>query len=410
MGKIGLNVARMANGLGMKVYGLDPYASPVIAEQNNVKLFPTLETLLPLCDFITLHTPLTASTKGLISAPELKLMKRGARILNVARGGMIDEKDLLEALEQGHIAGAGIDVYVIEPPPNDSISSTLIQHPNVIATPHLGASTKEAQENVALDVCQQILEILKGSLPKSAVNVPMILEEEFKTLQPFVKLLEKMGNLYYQHYQKVLKGNHSMTLEVVYEGNLAELKNTKPLYAALVKGLLSNVTEASINIVNAELIAKDRGLLINETRIRSPTTHTYSSLVTLKARPLKPNHSLTKLALTNVEPIISGYSSEDEIFISRLDCFLTNFIPEGNLIILHNFNRPGKIGKVGMELGKVDVNINFMMVAPRQGSELEEREEDEALMILGVDREIEATTVEALKGIEGILDVSLVSL
>ncbi|RMJ28536.1 d-3-phosphoglycerate dehydrogenase [Aspergillus sp. HF37] len=218
LGKVGLIVARLAKGLGMKVNALDPYASPAVAASASVTLVSSLPELLGSADFVSIHTPLIASTKGMISAEELAHMKPGARILNVARGGTIDEAALLEALESGHLAGAGIDVFTSEPPAPDSVAAKLVAHPLVVATPHLGASTVEAQENVSIDVCEQVLQILDGSLPRSAVNAPLILPEEYKTLQPFVRLVEKMGSLYTQHYALTPSGSMGRnTFDLIYQ-------------------------------------------------------------------------------------------------------------------------------------------------------------------------------------------------
>lgn len=407
----------------MHVQALDPYASPAVASSHNVSLLSSLPDLLAVSDFLTIHTPLIASTKGMISTKELQSMKKGARILNVARGGMIDEAALLDALENGHIAGAGIDVWSTEPPEHDSAATKLIGHPKVVATPHLGASTVEAQENVSIDVCEQVLSILRGDLPRSAVNAPLILPEEYKKLQPFVRLVEKMGSLYTQHYSKP-RSQHDhqqetrTTFDLIYEGSLATLTTTTPLFAALIKGLTSAITtpaSTNVNIVNADLIAHARGLVINEQRSRTPTTHTYSSLVTLIARPPSPSPSPPSSTSSASPPdqIISGYCSDSQIFISRLDRFATSFVPAGHLLICHNYDSPGKIGLVGGLLGREGVNINSMAVAPvsqtmpggggKEGG-------SEALMILGVDREVRAEVVEMLVREEGILDVSVVGL
>ncbi|KAK6846159.1 phosphoglycerate dehydrogenase [Apiospora arundinis] len=200
LGKVGMKVARMCVGLGMKVLAVDPYASSDLARQANVDLVASLADLLPMVDFLTIHTPLLASTLDLLGEEEFKQMKKTARVLNVARGGVYNEAALLKALEEGWIAGAGLDVFTKEPPEEGSVAAQLARHPKVVSTPHLGASTVEAQENVSLDVCGQVLLILKGGLPTSAVNAPLILPEEYRKLQPFVKLIEKMGGLYTQHY------------------------------------------------------------------------------------------------------------------------------------------------------------------------------------------------------------------
>ncbi|KAA6413247.1 MAG: phosphoglycerate dehydrogenase [Lasallia pustulata] len=426
-GKVGITVARLAIGLGMHVQALDPYASPAVASSHNVSLVSSLPDLLAVSDFLTIHTPLIASTKGMISTKELQGMKKGARILNVARGGMIDEAALLDALNSGHLGGAGIDVWSTEPPEQDSAATKLIAHPKVVATPHLGASTVEAQENVSIDVCEQVLSILRGDLPRSAVNAPLILPEEYKKLQPFVRLVEKMGSLYTQHYSKP-RAHHSSTstpphqdtrttFDLIYEGSLATLTNTTPLFAALIKGLTSAITShagTAVNIVNADLIARDRGLVINEQHSRTPTTHTYSSLVTLIARPPHSSPS-SPSTTTSPDQIITGYCSDAQIFISRLDRFATSFVPAGHLLICHNYDEPGKIGVVGGLLGREGVNINSMAVAPVSGAgagaggEGEEKR-GEALMILGVDREVSEEVVGRLVREEGIWDVSVVGL
>ena len=413
----------------MQVEAVDPYASPAIAESAQVKLVPALPDLLTNADFLTIHTPLIASTKGMISASELQSMKKGARILNVARGGMIDEEALVAALDNGHIAGAGIDVFTSEPPQPDSPAAKLIAHPRAVVTPHLGASTVEAQENVSIDVCEQVLAILQGALPRSAVNAPLIMSDEYKTLQPFVRLVEKMGSLHTQHFSGG-RGEARTTFDLVYEGSLATLSNTKPLFAALIKGLVAPISASTVNIVNAELIAKERGIFVNEQHSRDAPSHTYTSLVTLRARPAAASRASSHQRLPGTpsaelarnpfaEQVISGYASGGQIFISRLDRFATAFVPEGNLLICHNYDSPGKIGKVGGLLGAEGVNINMMSVAPLQDDVDEAPAPDsqarndrgkEALMILGVDREVGQDVVAKLRKEEGIIEIGSVAL
>jgi len=412
LGKVGLKVARMAVGLGMIVIALDPYASPEIAAANSVSMVSDLDSLLRKVDFLTIHTPLIASTLDLISTDELKKMKNTARVLNVARGGVFNEEALLEALDAGTIAGAGLDVFTSEPPAPDSAAQKLTRHPKVVATPHLGASTVEAQENVSLDVCTQVLTILSGGLPTSAVNAPLILPEEYKKLQPFVRLVEKLGSLYTQHYSSRGSSIGGKTFDLIYEGELASISNTRPLFAALVKGLTSSISDSGgrdVNIVNATLIAKQKGIIINESHRRESSDLTYASLVTL--RTSGPDGA--------GEQLISGYVSGNSIYINKLDRFTTSFIPEGTLIICHNYDSPGKIGYVGGILGKRDVNINFMSVAAldlarngidKQSEETNGKKENEALMILGVNGVVGKEVVKELADQEGILEVSVVRL
>ena len=417
VGKVGLTVASAAKGLGMNCIAYDPYANQKLAAAASVKLHSTLASILTEADFLTIHTPLIASTKGMIGAAELETMKKTARILNVARGGMIDETALLEALEKGTIAGAGIDVFTSEPPSPDSSAARLIAHPRVVATPHLGASTVEAQENVSIDVCEQVLAILTGQLPRSAVNAPIILPEEYRTLKPFVELVERMGALYMQHFVRTSQttsstAGFSTDFELQYEGALAGLNTTKPLFAALVKGLLKPITDSeglNVNIVNAELMAKDRGIVINEQRRRqSDDTEGYSSLVVLRARP-----GTTGDAGTQDDHVIAGFVSNNTPYISKLSRFSTSFVPEGVLLICRNFDSPGKIGIVGQRLGKAGVNISFMTVAPvdkeiKQDSGKSGK--NEALMILGIDRVVEDEVIKNLMNEEGVLEASVVLL
>ena len=402
----------------MNAVALDPYASPDVARTANVKLVASLEELLPLADFLTIHTPLIASTKGMISEKELAQMKKGSRVLNVARGGVFDETALLASLNSGHTAGAGIDVFTMEPPHKDPASSAalLIAHPNCVATPHLGASTVEAQENVSIDVCEQVLQILAGDLPRSAVNAPLIAPAEYKTLAPYVGLVEKIGSLYTQHYTRKSPRN---TFDLIYSGEIATVSNTKPLFAALVKGLTAPITDhaaGNVNIVNAELIAKERGFFINEQRSREVGHQPYSSLVTLVARPPSRAASLHRGASAEVPTasgeanghIISGYCSDNIPHISRLDRFVTSFVPDGSMLICYNYDSPGKIGVVGSILGREGVNTNYMAVAPADESGKDKT--NESLMILGIDREVGGDTIKELVSGGGVLNVNSVTL
>jgi D-3-phosphoglycerate dehydrogenase len=414
-------VARIANGFGMNLIAYDPYANPALCAVAQVTLKESMDDLFSEADFLTIHTPMIASTKGMISSTELAKMKPTARILNVARGGIIDEAALLEALEAGKIAGAGIDVFTSEPPTPDSTAAKLIAHPAVVATPHLGASTREAQENVSIDVCEQVVQILAGQLPRSAVNAPLILPEEFRTLSPFVELLERMGSLYTQYYgSRVRQGGKDFrsTFDITYEGTLASLNTTKPLFAAFVKGLtaaISGPESSNVNIVNAELIAKERGISVNEQRSREQTSEEgFSSIVTLRARPSRSS-SLPPTPATEEPPklprdqVIQGYVSAGQPYITRLGRFRADFVLDGNLLICRNFDSPGKIGHVGQVLGKAGVNIKFMSVAPLEFG-APGKGENEALMILKVDAPPSGEVVKSLIGDEGVVEATVVIL
>lgn len=426
----------------MTVNALDPYASPAVAASASVNLVSSLPELLSSADFLTIHTPLIASTRGMIGQAELAQMKPGARILNVARGGTIDEEALLESLESGHLTGAAVDVFTSEPPALESTAEKLIAHPRAVVTPHLGASTVEAQENVSVDVCEQVLEILKGSLPRSAVNAPLILPEEYKKLQPFVRLVEKLGSLYTQHYATMPGGSMTRnTFDLIYQGEIASINNTKPLFAALIKGLLTPISSTegiNINIVNAELVARERGIFVSERHSRDPADHSsFSSLVTLVARPPSRASSRTPVSevvtaapQTQSQRIISGTCSGDRLLITRLGRFEASFEPEGTLLICENYDSPGKIGVVGSILGQAGVNINFMTVAPISSNlvlndlDLKPNKDsyvertikekpsplNEALMILGIDRDVSLQVTSDLVKEGGVLSACAVTL
>lgn len=426
LGKVGMKVARMAIGLGMKVVGVDPYMSADVARQNGVETVGSLEEMLPQVDFLTIHTPLIASTLNLLGEKEFQSMKKTARVLNVARGGIYNEEALVRALDEGWIAGAGIDVFTSEPPEPGSTAEKLSRHARCVATPHLGASTVEAQENVSLDVCTQVVKVLQGELPTAAVNAPLILPEEYRKLQPYVRLVERMGGLYTQHFVGRRGGMiGGRRFELRYQGELAGVSNTRPLYAALVKGLTSSISDSGgrdVNIVNAGLIAKDKGIAISETHAREGGPReelVYASLVTLRSSQNGGGPGEDG----GGEQVIQGYVSGTEVQISRLDRFTCSFAPEGTLLVLHNYDEPGKVGNVGMILGRFGINVTFMQVAALDnkaavptaagdGSAVAKKTKggNEALMILGVDGEVTKEVLEDLGRAEGILDVNLVRL
>ncbi|KAI2621323.1 phosphoglycerate dehydrogenase [Xylaria nigripes] len=422
LGKVGMKVARMCIGLGMKVIAFDPYANPDLARQTGVeRMVPRLADMLPEIDFLTVHTPLLKSTLDLIGKAEFALMKPTARVLNVARGGVYNEAALLDALNNGVIAGAGIDVFTKEPPEKDTSASELLRHEKVVATPHIGASTVEAQENVAVDVCTQVAAVLRGELPTSAVNAPLILPEEYSALKPYAKLIERMGGLYTQCFASAsttAAGTGGRHFELLYRGDLASISNSRPLYAALIRGLVSSFSDTGgrhVNIVNAAAVAREKGIVIREIHEHSEggsgkKGSGYASLVTLRGAG---DESTCQ--------IIEGYVSGNDIYISRLDRFNASFSPEGTLLMLNNFDKPGKIGGVGSVLGRHGVNIRFMQVGKLDSKELQGSLDavnclevgqggDEALMILGIDGDVTREVLDDLRNIEGILNVGLVRL
>ncbi len=387
LGKVGLGVARRALGLEMRVIATDPYASPDIAAKVGVEL-TSLDEVLHRADFLTIHTPLVASTRGIIGEPELAQLPAGARVLNVARGGLIDEAALLAAIEAGHIAGAALDVFAVEPPPPESATAKLIAHPKVIATPHLGASTEEAQVTVATDVCEQVVEILGGGLPRAAVNAPMILPEQLAALRPYVGLVEKLGKMYTQLHPGPLR-----RFDLTCIGDIADL-DMRPLRAALIKGLLEAVSEARVNLVNADLLAKQWGLEIAEHH-STTSPGPYLNLIALQATGDPAEH------------VLAGSISWGAERIVRVDQYTTDFAPRGAILFCRNNDRPGMIGKVGTILGNADVNIAHMDVGPLV---LGSGPRGEALMVLSLDNPAPPEAVEAIRTTEGIFDVQAVRL
>lgn len=413
LGKVGYKVARMATGLGMKILGVDPYVSADVAKRNGVTLMESLDDLLPEVDFLTIHTPLLTSTTGMLGEDEFRTMKKTARVLNVARGGIYSEEGLIKALDEGWIAGAGIDVFTSEPPQPDSAAHKLASHPKVVATPHLGASTVEAQENVSLDVCTQVVRILRGGLPTASVNAPLILPEDYRKLQPYVGLVEKMGDLYTQHFVQPRKRaavGSGRKFQLAYHGELAGVSNTLPLFAALIKGLTRSTSASGgrdVNIVNAGLMAKEKGIPVDETHAHASEareTPVYASMVALRCTSSSPEEA-------REEQVIEGFVSGQSAYISRLGRFQANFVAEGTMLLLHNYDEPGKIGNVGLILGKHGINIRFMQVgslAAGEGTQV--TGENEALMILGVDGDVTAEVLDGLRQSEGILHVHLIRL
>jgi len=383
----------------MRLIAADPYASPDTARTLGVELL-TLDELLPQADFLTVHTSLTAGTRGLIGANELARMRPTARVINTARGGVIDESALLDALNADRIAGAALDVFTKEPPDDGSPARALIAHPRVVATPHLGASTAEAQVNVALDVAEQLAEVLRGGAARGAVNAPLILPETLRALQPWMALVEKLGRLYIQLHPGPL---HRAELNIAGEIAAAD---TRPLTAALVKGLLESVSEAHVNLVNAPILARDWGLEITETRCS--THEQYANLVTLAVSPDGASGPTTRSPHLLAATIAWGQER-----IVRVDEYVTDFAPTGHILVCKNLDRPGMIGRVGSILGDAGVNIGHMDVGPVAAQLAGGRGYQaggEALMVLSLDEAVPPEAIERIRHTEDIFAITSVVL
>ena len=356
VGRIGGEVARRAAALDMKVLGLDPFLTPDRAARLGVECVPDLDSLLPRCDFLTVHTALTDETRNLIGAAEIARMKRGARIINCARGGIINEEALAEALKSGHLAGAALDVFVQEPPPADH---PLLKLPNIVLTPHLGASTLEAQVSVAIEAAQLLIDFLQRGVVSCAVNMVSVDRAELEELRLYVDMAHRLGLLHAQMCQGAIR-----RAELVYRGEVAN-RSTRLLTAAFAAGLLEYRLDQQVNIVNAALLARERGIEIVEqsnprkgdlsTLIRAEVTtdkKTYTA-----AGSLFGNHLLR---LVQVGPY-------------HLDTFL-----DGVLLLFTHRDVPGLIGFIGTIFGKHNVNIAQMTVGRQQPG-------GEAIAVLNLD-------------------------
>ncbi|GLI07287.1 phosphoglycerate dehydrogenase [Paenibacillus tyrfis] len=365
MGRIGSEVAKRAKAFGMEVLGYDPFLTEERAEKLGVKL-GTVNEICAAADFITVHTPLTNETRHMISKPQFELMKKGARIINCARGGIIDEMALVEAIDAGIVAGAAFDVFEKEPPAADH---PFLNHPKIVVTPHLGASTVEAQENVAIDVSEEVLHILRDQPFKNAVNMPPVPANVLNALQPYFNLGEKLGVFLGQ----TIDGPVS-EIVVNYSGDLTDV-DTTPLTRYIVKGILANQLEG-VNIVNAMHLAKTRGL--NVVVQKSSTAKSFTNLVSVT---LKTKQEERVLAGT----LLSGYGER----IVQIDQYPVDIAPSGHLLLISHNDKPGIIGKVGTLLGDNGVNIATMQVGRKVvgGS---------AIMVLTTDKETPKEVLDRL--------------
>ena len=381
LGKIGSHVAAAAKAMGMKLLAYDPFISSERAEQIGCRLVE-LDLLMRESDYITLHIPKTTETYHLINADVLTKMKSTARIINCARGGIIDENALAVALQEGQIAGAALDVYENEPLQADSPLRNLGQ--KIILTPHLGASTAEAQVNVAIDVAEQIRDVLLGLPARSAVNIPGIYPDAIEKLKPYLQLAETLGNLVGQ-----LAGGRVDYLNVRLQGELAS-NQSQPVVVAALKGLLSQALRERVNYVNASIEAKERGIRVIETRDAS--VRDYAGSLLLEAKGTLGEHTVTGAVL-----------GDTEIRITSVDEFPVNVSPSRHMLFTLHRDMPGIIGKIGSLLGSFNVNIASMQVGRRivRG---------DAVMVLSLDDPLpEGILAEILK-VAGIRDAYTVTL
>lgn len=379
MGRIGSEVAKRAKAFGMTVMGYDPF----MTEERAQKMGVTNATVDEICrqaDFITVHTPLTKETRHIISSREFAKMKDGVRLINCARGGIIDEKALYEAITTGKVAGVALDVYEEEPP----VDNPLIGLPQVVHTPHLGASTVEAQENVAVDVSEEILKVLRGQPFKNAVNLPSIPADVMEKVQPYFTLGEKLGHFLAQ----VTVGSVS-EIEIKYSGELTDV-DTAPLTRTVLKGVLSFRLGEGVNYVNAPLLAKVRDITVTERK--AAQNRGFTNLLTVS---LKTSQETRTVAGTR----LNGYGAR----IVKIDDYAIDVAPEGYLLYIHHNDRPGVIGRVGSILGTNGVNIATMQVGRRDIG-------GDAIMMLSVDKPLTAELLDTMGDLPEVKSVTQIEL
>ncbi len=374
LGKIGLAIANRARAMEMVVIGVDPYVTAEQAANHGVDLVD-FETLLARADVVTVHVPLTRATKGLIGREAIGKMKPGSIVLNVARGGIVDEAAVAGALASGHLAGAGIDVFDTEPP----TGSPLLDAPNTLLTPHLGASTAEAQILVAEEIAAQVLDVLDGRSARYAVNAPLLTPETARAIAPYLPLAEVLGRFFAQFSRG---GVRTLTLEIA--GELAQHDGT-PLTAAVLRGLLENVTTERVNLVNAMALARARGITVVERK--TPDAGAFAAQLTLSGE------------VSGRTPVtVAGTVAGGEPRITRLGDYRLDMAPADVMLITRHSDKPGMVGRIGAMLGEADVNISAMHLART-------RPREDALMILALDDDVPPAVEAAIRGQDAVLDL-----
>lgn len=374
LGKIGQAIADRARAMEMVVLGVDPFVSPEQAAHHGVELVD-FDTMLQRADVVTVHVPLTRATRGLIGREAIARLTPGSIVLNVARGGVVDEAAVAEALASGHLGGAGIDVFEHEPP----AGSPLLDAPNTLLTPHLGASTEEAQVLVAEEVAAQVLDVLDGRSARYAVNAPLLTPETARAIAPYLPLAEILGRFFAQFSRG---GVRTLTLEIA--GELAE-HDGSPLTAAVLRGLLETVTTERVNLVNAGTLAKARGITVVERK--TPDAGAYAARLSLSAE------TSVGRALS-----VSGTVAGGEPRITGLDDYRLDMEPADVMLITRHTDKPGMVGRIGAMLGEADVNISAMHLA-------RSRPREDALMILALDDDLSPAVEDAIRAQDAVLEL-----
>jgi D-3-phosphoglycerate dehydrogenase len=385
LGRIGSIVATKLKGCNMKVVAYDPYITDEKFKKLGVERCETLEELLEQSDLITIHTPKTAETVGIISEEQIKLCKNGVRIVNAARGGLVNEEDLYNGIKEGKIAAAALDVLNPEPnydkkPEDQDYTNKLYELDNVIITPHLGASTEEANYNVGTAVAKLVSDALLGEMV-AAVNMPPMKNREISEMKPYVNLAEILGKIYYQAERDTVN-----KIEIIYSGELAE-QETKLLSLSVLKGFLDVVVKEKVNYVNAELIAKNMGISLVESK--SSQLEKYTNLITVKF--------ITKKKTLAVSGTVFA---KEELRVVDFFGYKLDFDPTPYVLAIQNVDQPGIIGQIGSILGASEINIAAMQWSRNRRGE-------KAVAFVSVDCEVADNVIELLKQIKGVLKVTL---
>ncbi|KAK9697096.1 hypothetical protein RND81_08G014900 [Saponaria officinalis] len=381
-GKVGSEVARRAKGLGMHVVAHDPYAPADRARAAGVELV-SFDEAISTADFISLHMPLTPTTKKVFNDDTFSKMKKGARLINVARGGVIDEDALVRALDSGVVAQAALDVFAEEPPAKDS---KLVQHERVTVTPHLGASTKEAQEGVAIEIAEAVIGALKGELSATAVNAPMVPAEVLSELAPYVQLAEKLGRL---AVQLVAGGSGINSIKVVYKtARGSDDLDTRLLRAMITKGIIEPISNMYVNLVNADFTAKQKGLRISEERV-SVDTSPENPIESIQVQISNVKSKFESTVSEKGDVSIEGKVKDGIPHLTCVGSFGVDVSLEGNIILCRQVDQPGMIGNVGNILAEFNVNVNFMSVGRI-------KQKGKAIMAIGVDEEPDSNALKKI--------------
>jgi D-3-phosphoglycerate dehydrogenase len=379
LGTIGTEVARLAQSLKMSVVAFDPYVSTVLAIEQNIQLLP-LEDVLKTSDFISLHCSLTPETTHLINAKTLALTKKGVRIVNCARGELVDEAALLAALDSGQVASAGLDVFEAEPPSDPRLT----KHSNVIATPHIAGSTEEAQKVVGTRIAEQLRDYLLSGAVRNAVNMPAVSPEEFKKLEPYLQLGEKLGAFVAQLTDRPIS-----EVSISYDGGLADL-NTHLVKNAVLKGVLSQILADSINLINAGNFAKARGIEVVEVRSARRASYANSLGVALRTTG-EPASVLGMIGLNNALRVLGVNNIDIEAPL------------KGFLLLFRNQDVPGVIGRVGTLLGQHNINIANFALGRLQDS-------TEAMGIVNVDHKVPPEVLSELRAVQAVRQARIIEI